>query len=114
MSDLSNNKCEACRSDASKLPLNQIEKYLTDYPHWNLRQENEIYMIFRVFSFPNFVAATEFVNKITRLSEEEGHHPKLIVEWGKVEVVWWTHKINGLHLNDFIMASKTDKIYGGG
>jgi 4a-hydroxytetrahydrobiopterin dehydratase len=44
-------------------------------------------------------------------AEEEGHHPRLTTEWGKVAVTWWTHKIKNLHKNDFIMAAKTDAIY---
>ncbi len=45
------------------------------------------------------------------LAEEEGHHPIILIEWGQVTVTWWTHKIKGLHRNDFIMAAKTDELY---
>ena len=62
-------------------------------------------------SFPTFVDALAFTNKVGALAEEEGHHPALLTEWGKVSVTWWTHKIRGLHRNDFIMAAKTDLLY---
>jgi 4a-hydroxytetrahydrobiopterin dehydratase len=63
------------------------------------------------FKFDNFVHALAFTNKIGELAEEEGHHPALLTEWGKVTVSWWTHKIRGLHRNDFIMAAKSDQTY---
>ena len=53
----------------------------------------------------------DFALRVGRAAEEEGHHPLLTVEWGKCTVVWWTHKIRGLHRNDFIMAAKTDRLY---
>jgi len=57
-----------------------------------------------------FCAALDFTNTVGGLAEEEGHHPAILTEYGKVTVVWWTHKIKGLHRNDFIMAAKTDQI----
>ena len=66
----------------------------------------------RVFQFPDFAQALAFTNRVGALAEEEGHHPALLTEWGKVTVAWWTHAIGGLHRNDFIMAAKTDQIYG--
>ena len=62
----------------------------------------------RVFKFKNFAEALEFTNQVGAIAEEEDHHPKLVTEWGKVSVQWWTHKIKGLHKNDYIMAAKTD------
>jgi 4a-hydroxytetrahydrobiopterin dehydratase len=52
-----------------------------------------------------------FTDTVCRLAEAEGHHPAILTEWGKVTVTWWTHKIKGLHRNDFIMAAKTDALY---
>ena len=63
------------------------------------------------FKFKNFVQALEFTNQVGRLAEEECHHPALLTEWGRVTVTWWTHKIKGLHRNDFVMAAKTDELY---
>jgi 4a-hydroxytetrahydrobiopterin dehydratase len=65
-----------------------------------------------VFNFKNFLQALKFTNKIGAIAEEEGHHPRIITEYGRVTVDWWTHKIGGLHKNDFIMAAKTDELFG--
>ncbi len=64
--------------------------------------------ITRVFKFKNFLEALDFTNKVGEIAESEGHHPEITTEWGKVTVQWWTHKIKGLHENDFGMAAKTD------
>src|SRR5207247_9003871 len=64
----------------------------------------------RVFHFPTFTAALAFTNRVGALAEAEGHHPALLTEWGRVTVTWWTHKIRGLHRNDFIMAAKTERL----
>ena len=65
----------------------------------------------RTFKFPNYTEAVKFTNKIAELSDIEDHHPAITLEWGSVKIVWWTHKINGLHENDFIMSAKSDEIY---
>ena len=64
----------------------------------------------RVFRLKDFAQALEFTNKVGALAEAEGHHPALLTQWGSVTVTWWTHKIRGLHRNDFIMAAKTDRL----
>jgi 4a-hydroxytetrahydrobiopterin dehydratase len=66
----------------------------------------------KAFKFKNFLHALEFTNKIGTIAEEENHHPLIITEWGRVTLQWWTHKIGGLHKNDFIMAAKTDELIG--
>ncbi|HJN59272.1 MAG TPA: 4a-hydroxytetrahydrobiopterin dehydratase, partial [Dehalococcoidia bacterium] len=76
-----------------------------------LFNENGIRKIKKQFKVSNFQEALTFTIKLGKLSEEEGHHPLLTLEWGKVSVVWWTHKIKDLHMNDFIMASKTDELF---
>ncbi len=68
-------------------------------------------MLRRLFHFDTFAQALEFTTKVGELAEEEGHHPALLTEWGRATVMWWTHKIKGLHRNDFIMAAKTDALY---
>ncbi len=62
----------------------------------------------RAFRFKNFAEAVAFTNRVAKTAEEEGHHPAILTEWGKVIVTWWTHKIRGLHQNDFIVAAKTE------
>ena len=65
----------------------------------------------RIFKFDDYSEAVSFSNKVAELAEEEDHHPSILLEWGQVEVNWWTHKIGGLHKNDFISAAKTDVIF---
>jgi len=65
----------------------------------------------RIFKFRNFTESLAFTNQVAKIAEEQSHHPVLVTEWGRVTVTWWTHKIKGLHRNDFIMAAKTDQIY---
>lgn len=62
------------------------------------------------FKFKDFAEALAFTNKVGKIAEKEGHHPDILTEWGRVTVSWWTHKIKGLHRNDFIMAAKTDAL----
>jgi 4a-hydroxytetrahydrobiopterin dehydratase len=64
----------------------------------------------QAFNFPDFADALVFTNAVGALAEQESHHPALLTEWGSVTVTWWTHKIRGLHQNDFIMAAKTDQL----
>jgi 4a-hydroxytetrahydrobiopterin dehydratase len=79
-------------------------------PEWQVLEVDGIPRLQRTFKFKNFVQALDFTNKVGELAEAEDHHPALLTEWGKVTVAWWTHKIKGLHRNDFIMAAKTDSI----
>ena len=64
-----------------------------------------------MFRFDDFAKALAFTNALGQLAEEEDHHPALLTEWGRVTVTWWTHKIRGLHRNDFVMAAKADELY---
>jgi 4a-hydroxytetrahydrobiopterin dehydratase len=76
-----------------------------------LAKHNGGYRIERSFRFHDFSAALEFTNRIGALAEKEGHHPAILTEWARVTVSWWTHKIRGMHRNDFIMAAKSEKVY---
>jgi 4a-hydroxytetrahydrobiopterin dehydratase len=80
-------------------------------PQWQVVERDGIKRLQRVFTFKDFAQALEFTNRVGRIAEEEGHHPAILTEWGRVTVAWWTHKIRGLHQNDFIMAAKTDRLY---
>jgi 4a-hydroxytetrahydrobiopterin dehydratase len=108
---LTNLKCEVCRAGAPKVTDEEIAEYHPQVPQWNIVDHDGIQHLDRVFKFKNFVEALAFTNKVGELAEEEGHHPALLTEWGKVTVSWWTHKIAGLHRNDFIMAARTDQAY---
>jgi 4a-hydroxytetrahydrobiopterin dehydratase len=80
-------------------------------PRWQIAEQNDVLRLQRVFSFANFTEALEFTNRIAAVAEQQEHHPLLITEWGRVTVQWWTHVINGLHRNDFVMAARTDELY---
>lgn len=108
--ELLDQKCEACRIDAPRVTEQQKQELQPQIPDWEIVEEQNIERLRRVYEFNNFVNALAFTNRIGELAEEEGHHPALLTEWGRVTVTWWTHKIKGLHVNDFIMAAKTDQL----
>jgi len=111
MSELVKLKCVACRGDAPMLIDDEIRVLINEVPEWQVLEEEGIKKLARTFRFKNFREAIQFTGKIGEIAEQEDHHPLLQTEWGKVKVVWWTHKIRGLHKNDFIMAAKSDLIY---
>jgi 4a-hydroxytetrahydrobiopterin dehydratase len=110
MEALTQMKCVACRKDAPTLSDAEIAELRPQVPDWELVELDGIKRLRRVFSAPDFAQALDFTNKVGRLAEEEGHHPAVLTEWGRTTVTWWTHKIKGLHRNDFIMAAKTDEL----
>ena len=112
MDNLTGMTCEACHRDAPKATEEEVAELSVQIPDWQLVIREDIDRLERAFEFPNFVDAIAFTNRVGELAESEGHHPALLTEWGSVTVTWWTHKIRGLHRNDFIMAAKTDAIFG--
>jgi 4a-hydroxytetrahydrobiopterin dehydratase len=110
MSELSEMRCTACRGDEPTLTDAEIAEMHPQVPEWQVVEREGIKRLERAFRFPNFAQALAFTNRVGEQAEEEGHHPALLTEWGKVTVTWWTHKIGGLHRNDFIMAAKTDEL----
>ena len=110
MTELKQQQCEACRVDAPKVTAEQVENLKPQIPNWELIKEEEIDRLRRVFTFEDFEQALTFTNRVGALAEQEGHHPAILTEWGSVTVTWWTHKIGGLHVNDFISAAKTDEL----
>ncbi len=113
MSELAQMKCTACRGDEPTLTDDDIAELRPQVPEWQVVEREDIKRLERVFKFGNFAQALAFTNKVGERAEEEGHHPALLTEWGKVTVSWWTHKIGGLHQNDFIMAARTGELYEG-
>jgi 4a-hydroxytetrahydrobiopterin dehydratase len=89
----------------------EAEVYLPQIPEWNVIEIEGINRLERQYKFNNFQAALNFTVRIGELAEQEDHHPAILTEWGKVKVNWWTHAVGGLHLNDFILAAKSDQIY---
>ena len=110
MTDLNREKCEACRSGAPKVEGDELRSLMREIPDWSVESREGIMQLERRFEFPDFSRALAFTDKVGELAESEGHHPRLTTEWGSVTVTWWTHKIKGLHRNDFIMAAKTDRL----
>jgi 4a-hydroxytetrahydrobiopterin dehydratase len=111
MDQLTQLKCTACRGGDPTVTDEEISEFKPQVPEWKIIEVDDIKRLERVFKFKDFVTALAFTNKVGELAESEGHHPALLTEWGKVTVTWWTHKIRGLHRNDFIMAAKTDELY---
>ena len=109
MSKLSVERCVACRRDSPRVTPAEIAELRPEIPHWQLLERDSIARLERAFDFPTFADALAFTNQVGALAEEEGHHPALLTEWGRVTVRWWTHAIRGLHRNDFVMAAKTDR-----
>ena len=108
--NLSQEKCEACRADAPKVSDAELKELMSMVPDWNIEVRDGVMQLEKVFQFKNFIDALEFTNQVGIIAEQEGHHPALLTEWGKVTVTWWSHKIRGLHRNDFIMAARTDQL----
>ncbi len=104
-------QCEACRVGSPTVTDDEIARYKPQVPDWELYEHEGVPRLERVFRFKNFAEALAFTDKVGALAEQHGHHPAILTEWGKVTVTWWTHKIKGLHRNDFIMAAQTDRAY---
>jgi 4a-hydroxytetrahydrobiopterin dehydratase len=110
MTELSKLKCVACRGGEPVLTDTQIAELHPHVPDWQVKDVDGIKRLERAFKLKNFIEAVAFTNKIAMIAEKEDHHPLIVTEWGRVTVQWWTHKIGGLHQNDFIMAAKTDEL----
>ena len=111
MEKLAAGKCVACRKGEPRLTDAEIEDLLPQVPQWQVREVDGMKRLERTFKFKNFTQALEFTNKVGAIAEEEDHHPRIVTEWGRVNLQWWTHVIGGLHKNDFILAAKTDEFY---
>ena len=105
---LDETKCDVCRVGGQTATDEEITRLSVQVPEWNVSKDNGTSKLVREFSFKNFREALEFTNAVGDLAENEGHHPEITTAWGKVVVTWWTHKVGGLHQNDFAMAAKTD------
>jgi len=112
MSDLASKTCVPCRGGVPPLKgkeLAAIHRQLLKRAHWEVVHAHRIT---RAFTFPDFKQALEFVNRAGAVAEEQGHHPDILLSWGKAEVTIWTHKVDGLTESDFIMAAKIDRLLG--
>jgi len=112
MSQLIDFRCVPCRGGEPPLSKEEISALTPQVPEWAVVEQDGIQRLERVFKRKNFVEALALTQKVGELAEDEGHHPLIVTEWGRVTIQWWTHKIKGLHRNDFIMAAKTDLLVG--
>lgn len=112
MAGLTEIACVPCRGGVPTSTDEEIAAYMPQVPEWKLSVVEGVRRISREFAFPDFKSAMAFAVKVGDLAEREGHHPDLHVSWGKCAVETWTHKIRGLHQNDFVLAAKIDRLYG--
>ena len=110
MTSLADKTCIPCRGGIPPLKrkeLADIHRQLPQAAAWNVVNEHHLT---RAYKFPDFRSALAFVNKVGELAEEQGHHPDILLAWGKVEITIWTHAVDGLTESDFILAAKIDRI----
>ena len=110
VSGLQQMKCEPCRVGTSTVSEEEKAAFAREVPEWEIVEIGGVSRLRRTFHFPDFRSALEFTNRVGTIAEEQGHHPSILIGWGRVNVSWWTHKIGGLHRNDFIMAARTDRL----
>ena len=109
--ELHKKKCVPCRGDIPAFTREQIDGYLKYLTDWKVSiNEKKAFYLSRIYKFSNFEKSLSFINKLSHIAEEEGHHPDLKFGWGYAEVNIFTHAINGLSLSDFILASKIDQL----
>ncbi len=107
MTELADKKCVPCRGGVPPLTGNELVTLHKSVPNWDVINEHHLH---REFRFPDFKQALDFVNRVGAVAEEQGHHPDILLSWGKVGVTLWTHKIDGLTESDFIIAAKIDRL----
>ncbi len=111
MSELIQSSCVPCKGGVPPLNDAEIASMLLQVPEWRVQEVEGVRRLEREFEFPDFKTAMDFAVRVGELAEKEQHHPDLHVSWGKVRVETWTHKISGLHANDFILAAKTNAVH---
>src|SRR6266496_2705777 len=105
---LASKTCVPCRGGIPPMSEEEARRMLGSVPEWRL-EENGTRLARRI-EFKDFKKAIEFVNRVAEIAEEHGHHPDIAIHWNKVDLVLWTHKIGGLHENDFIRAAKVNRL----
>lgn len=110
MPDLNQQPLQNCNSGCQPLDRDSQHSLLQQLPEWQIKQHNTA-ILSREYKLADFASALSLCNAIGALAEEADHHPQICIEWGKLQVSWWTHSINGLFINDFIMAARSDSAY---
>ena len=111
MNALTEMTCVACQVGAPKVTPAEREEFSKVIPDWESVTVDDVERLKRVFKLKNYTESLAFTNRVAQMAEVEDHHPLIVLEWGSVTVEWWTHKIHGLHKNDFIAAAKTDVLF---
>jgi 4a-hydroxytetrahydrobiopterin dehydratase len=107
MTDLASKNCVPCRGGVPPLAGKELDRLAEQLPNWKVVDGHHIT---RQFKFSDFRQALAFVNRVGEVAEEQGHHPDILLSWGKADVTTWTHAINGLTESDFILAAKIDRL----
>lgn len=106
--DLTKQKCVPCEGGVDALKREEFSVYLDQVNDWSVMEDK---LLKRNFKFKNFDEAIKFVNRVAEIAEDEGHHPDIFLHnWNKLEITLSTHAIGGLSINDFVLASKIDKV----
>lgn len=111
MSDLNQQPLQNCNNDCQPLDQDSQHSLLQQLPEWKINQQHNTAILSREYKLADFASALSLCNAIGALAEDADHHPQICIEWGKLQVSWWTHTINGLFINDFIMAARSDSAY---
>lgn len=110
MDTLAKYTCEPCSKNAQPLSQDEALEWLKNLSEWQIVEHDGIMKLSRCFTFRDFANALAFTQRVGDIAEQAGHHPVITSEWGKATVTWWSHAIKGLHLNDFILAARTDEV----
>ncbi len=111
MTDLADKKCIPCEGGIPAFDITEIHKYLKMVDGWNVKEDDlKNFYLIKEFKFKNFLESLKFVNKISEIAEQEGHHPDIWFGWGYAKIKIFTHAIKGLHESDFVLAAKVDKV----
>ena len=110
MIPLSQQKCTACNSQSTGVTKPEATHLLALLAGWILVDRDGVTQLCKTYQTTDFVSALALTQQVGILAEQYDHHPAILLEWGRVEIRWWTHAIEGVHKNDFILAAKTDNV----
>ena len=110
MTELTNKNCLPCEDGSIPFDISEIHKYQKKVDGWEIfKNKKNVYFLEKKFIFKNFKDSQNFINEVSKISHEEGHHPDITFGWGYAIISITTHAIEGLCKNDFILAAKIDK-----
>jgi len=111
MRELADMRCVPCSGDVPRLSEIEIRELQELIPDWHLVEQDGVQRLERSYRFREYKSGLEFTLELGKLADSEGHHPAILTEYEATTVTWWTHVINGLHRNDFIMAARADRLF---